>query len=122
MHYYTVTAPPLDLELKEVINAVYEVRAKWRRIGIQLNLTPGTLDAIEIEHSLVSDRFEKVLSDWLRAGSASWENLVIALWSTPVGEIKLAKQLGQKHCPQGCSMHTCNNTRINSYFILYLGV
>ena len=71
MHYYTVTAPPLDLELKEVINAVYEVRAKWRRIGIQLNLTPGTLDAIEIEHSLVSDRFEKVLSDWLRAGSAS---------------------------------------------------
>ena len=74
------------------------MRAKWRRIGIELNLAPGTLDAVQLKNSDSAYWLEKVLTEWLNKETATWRELVDALNSVPVGETKLAKQLEQKYC------------------------
>ena len=85
-------------------NAVFEARAKWRRIGLELDITSGTLDAIDQRFSNPTDRLEQVLSSWLSKGSATWKQLVEALFSVPVGETQLSKQIQKKYCHQGISL------------------
>ncbi len=103
--YILCTGTTLGLEtsdLKLVYGALFEVRAKWRRIGLELGLTPGTLDAIEQRKINPSDRLEAVLLDWLRgATAATWEQVIDALRSALVGAIQLARKLELKHCPPG---------------------
>ena len=77
------------------------MRAKWRRLGLELDLTPGTLDTIEQRYSDPADRLERVLLEWLYGGSATWRQLVEALWSPPVGETKLARGLEEEYCLKG---------------------
>ena len=90
-------------DLKLVNGALFEVRAKWRRIGLELELAPGTLDAIEQAKANPSDRLEAVLVDWLRGATAAttWKQLIDALRSAPVGEIQLAEKLELKYCSPG---------------------
>ena len=89
-----------DLQL--IYGALFEVRAKWRPIGLELRLTPGTLEAIEQEKSKTSNRLEAVLLDWLRVTrGASWKQVIDALRSALVGEIQLAEKLELKYCPPG---------------------
>ncbi|XP_064385869.1 uncharacterized protein LOC135334570 isoform X3 [Halichondria panicea] len=86
-----------DLQL--IYEALFEVRAKWRPIGLELRLTPGTLDAIEQGKINPSDRLEAVLLDWLRVTiGATWEQLIDALRSALVREIRLAEKLELKYC------------------------
>ncbi len=85
-------------DLKLIYGVLFEVRAKWRPIGLELGLTPGTLDAIEQVRINPSDRLEAVLLDWLRGAiAATWEQLIDALQSAPVGAIQLARQLELEH-------------------------
>ena len=77
------------------------MRARWRPIGSELDITPGTLDAIEQEYSKPEDRLYRVLQDWLNKGLASWRQLVQALWSKQVGDRKLARELEEKFCQTG---------------------
>ncbi len=89
-----------DLQL--VYEALFEVRAKWRPIGLKLDLTPGTLDAIEQAKANPSDRLEAVLLHWLRVTvGATWKQLIDALRSALVGEIQLAEKLELKYCSPG---------------------
>ena len=83
------------------------MRAKWRRIGVELNLTPGTLDAIEQRSQDPDDRMERVLIEWLNKGTATWRELVDALFSVPVGETKLSRQLERKYCSE-CRLSETN--------------
>ncbi len=72
------------------------MRAKWRPIGLKLELTPGTLDAIE---QAKANPLEAVLVHWLRVTvGATWKQLIDALRSAPVGEIQLAEKLELKYC------------------------
>ena len=84
-----------------VYKELFEVRAKWRRLGLELDLTPGTLDAIEQRHLTPEERLERVLLEWLNRGSATWRQLVEALWSGPVSETKLAQNLEGTYCQKG---------------------
>ncbi|XP_064385873.1 uncharacterized protein LOC135334572 isoform X3 [Halichondria panicea] len=85
-------------DLKLIYGALFEVRAKWRPIGLELGLTPGTLDAIEQMKINPSDRLEAVLLDWLRgATAATWEQLIDALRSVLVGANQLAEKLELEH-------------------------
>ncbi len=91
-------------DLKIVYRALFEVRAKWRRIGLELDLTPGTLDAIEQRKNIdPSDRLEAVLVDWLRGATAAttWKQLIDAVRSAPVDEMQLARKLELEHCSPG---------------------
>ena len=102
MYVCTELEPYLSSDsLRVVYNELFEARAKWRRIGLELNLTSGTLDAIEQRNAVPGDRLERVLIEWLNKETATWRELVGALYSVPVGETKLAKQLEQKYCPGG---------------------
>ncbi|XP_064385878.1 uncharacterized protein LOC135334573 isoform X2 [Halichondria panicea] len=89
-----------DLQLIDLYGALFEARAKWRPIGLELRLTPGTLDAIEQMKINPSDRLEAVLLHWLRVTrGASWKQVIDALRSALVGEIQLAEKLELKYCP-----------------------
>ena len=77
------------------------MRAKWRRIGVELNLIPDTLDEIEQRSQDPADRMEMVLIEWLNKGTATWRELVDALFSVPVGETELSRQLERKYCMKG---------------------
>ena len=78
------------------------MRAKWQRIGIELDLTTSILDAIEQKSSDSAGRLERVLGEhWLSKGEATWRQLVDALYSVSVGETHLANQLEQKYCLEG---------------------
>ncbi len=88
-------------DLKQVYKVVFEARAKWRRIGLELDLTDGDLEAINSHYRNPADQLERVLAKWLKGGEATWRQLTEALYSVPVGETALAKQIRMKHCQQG---------------------
>ena len=98
---YVFTEPCLNsYDLRIVYKEVYEASAKWRRIGLELNLTHGTLDAIEKRSPDPADQLERVLIKWLNKGTATWGELVKALFSIPVGEKELARSLEKKYCSE----------------------
>ena len=98
---HTFTEPCLSSnDLRIVYKEVYEARAKWRRIGLELNLTYGTLDAIEKRSPDPADQMERVLIEWLNKGTATWGELVKALFSIPVGKTELARSLERKYCSE----------------------
>ena len=80
---------------------LFKVRPKWRRIGIELGLTPDTLDAIEQRYHNPEDRLERTLFEWLKKGSATWRQIVEALFSCVVGETMLSQELEEKYCQKG---------------------
>ena len=95
-----ITEPHLSpTDLRVVYFELFEVRTKWRRLGIVLDLTLSTLDAIEQRDSSPEVRLGRVLKKWLCTGVASWRQLVRALRS--VGEPILAKKLEEKYCLKG---------------------
>ena len=97
-----VPSGQLTLEdLSEVRGVLYEARAKWYHIGVELKLSVGTLNAIRSEFSDTNDCNTEMCSHWLRRidPRPSWEALTKALESPPVGEGHLAQQLRDKYCP-----------------------
>ena len=80
---------------------LFEIRAKWRRLGLKLDLTSGTLDAIQQRYLDPEDRLERTLLEWLNKGSATWRQIVKALFSCVVGETRLSQKLEEKYCQKG---------------------
>ena len=79
-----------------VQRALWEGRAKWYNIGLELGLTVGTLDAIqETNHHHTDHCFRDTLKEWLSRGDLhpSWSSLATALRAQPVGLGHLAEQL-----------------------------
>lgn len=100
-HFISEVGLPL-IKLKDASNATYEARAKWKQIGIQLNLTSGDLEAISKENQKSGDRLTALLDLWLRnSEEGTWAVLVEALCSPFVGHAKLAKTISKKYCHQG---------------------
>ena len=83
-------------DLASVQRAVWEGRAKWYNIGLELGLTPGTLDAIQLNNPHDTDRcFTVTLKEWLSSSELrpSWSDLSRSLRASPVGMGHLAEQL-----------------------------
>ena len=83
-------------DLAEVQRKVWEGRAKWYNIGLELGLTVGTLDAIQLTNKHdVDECFRAMLKEWLRKSEPfpTWSNLAKALRAPPVGLEQLAEQL-----------------------------
>ena len=80
-------------DLAKVLGAVWEGRAKWYNIGLELGLTAGTLDAIQKTNGHdIDDCFRAMLKEWLRK-SPTWSSLARSLRAAPVGLEQLADQL-----------------------------
>jgi len=87
-------------DISEVRGTLYEARAKWHDIGIELKLSVGTLNAIREDFPLAADCLKEMCINWLKRinPSPSWAALAKALESPPVGEGHLAQQLRDKYC------------------------
>ena len=82
--------------LASVQRAVWEGRAKWYSIGLELGLKAGTLDAIQqTNHYDVNHCFTAMLKKWLRRPklNPSWSCLARSLRESSVGLGHLAEQL-----------------------------
>lgn len=82
------------MDLAKLLRFLYDVRAKWYDIGIQLNISTGTLDAIRQEnYSDCGKCLREMMKHWLNRKSllATFDALIDALTSEPVGENTLAE-------------------------------
>ena len=98
---YCIPPGQLTLEdLSEVRGALFEARAKWYDIGIELKLSIGTLNTIREDFPQAADGLREMCINWLKCidPSPSWAALAKALESPPVGEGHLAQQLRDKYC------------------------
>ena len=84
-------------------DALFDVRAKWRQVGLALNTSPGTLAAVEQPYPDPADRLFYVLKHWLSEGSSSstWRELINVLRQASVQETRLARALEEKYYPEG---------------------
>ena len=87
----------LDIsDLGDVLEAVWEARARWYIIGLKLGTSPGTLDAIKTgAKENPDDCIMAMIKDWLNNGKPrpTWAAVAKALKSPMVGYAHLAEQL-----------------------------
>ncbi len=88
-------------KLLDVLTELLEVSADWYNIGLALNMSSGTLDAMEGPYKRPRDCLRDMLKEWLSTSlDPSWEGLIAALRHPVVGKETLARQLEAKHCTQ----------------------
>eukprot|EP00731_Ephydatia_muelleri_P023387 Em0015g970a len=99
----TVESCSLELNPKNLLNEVFaKVPAKWKSIGIQLDLLESELEDIESQIAGSPNRNLEgstlVLTKWkaLRRSQYSWIVIIEALESSLVGENRLAAELRTK--------------------------
>ena len=70
----------LEVELREVVLVLKDVAGtQWYDLGLQLRLSPSTLDTIAAHHN-TDDHKRMMLRKWLQSDpEASWERLAVAL-------------------------------------------
>ena len=86
-------------DLAAVQKAVWEARAKWYNIGLELGISAGTLDNIKKRNGNDGDTcLRDMLAEWLRDAAiiSTWGGLSLALRATTVGEGQLSLQLLSK--------------------------
>ena len=87
------------LTLKAAVNALHSVCPKWYKIGVQLNVPSFQLRNIERKSSDSMNKLCDTLDYWRsKETSRSWRYLVNALKAPIVDEIRLAKEIEEKHC------------------------
>ena len=74
----------LEVELRDVIHALKDVAGtQWYDLGLQLRLSPSTLDTIASDHQTSDDCKRVMLRKWLQSDpEASWEKMAAALTLT----------------------------------------
>ena len=88
-----------DCDIATVQRALWEGRAKWYNLGLELGIPLGTLDAIQQTNRYVTDDcFRATLVTWLRSYELrpSWSSLAKSLRAAPVGLEELADQLNSR--------------------------
>ena len=88
-------------DLGKIQNILSEVYKKWFDIGIQLELTHGTLENIEANYKTVEERCREMLHTWLSQvePAPTWAALVEALKSPSVKCEDVARKIELEHLP-----------------------
>ena len=88
-------------DLKVVQEILWEVRSKWRNLGLQLDMKIEDIEAISARgmSSNPDDCFTDCIKCWLRQSDPSprWTSLIKALKSSTVGFPDLAKKLEREY-------------------------
>ena len=81
--------------MQNIQRAVWEARAKWYNIGLELKIDAETLDVIKGDSDSIDNRFRSMLSTWLRRDQLrpTLSLLAKALRSPTVGYQHLAEQI-----------------------------
>ena len=89
-------------DLKSLHSELHPVSDKWFSLGIQLQISFETLKSIQSDNRTTAECLLEMLTVWLKQihPSHTWDILIDALESPPVGEMALADQLRAKYCPQ----------------------
>ena len=79
------------------MNELYDVRAKWKMIGLGLRLPHSDLEAMSGSHL---ECLQSSVSKWLKGidPPPTWQAIVAVLRSKVVGEEGIAKELEEKYC------------------------
>ena len=105
-------------DLKKVRNSVWDARAKWYDIGIELEIDVSVLEAIKSDNDDVALCLTTMLTGWLKqtTPSPTWEALTDALKSPAVGCGHLAENIESKYCDKGKSNYT---SRLMSFLAIF---
>ncbi len=80
----------------EVLTSISPVVRQWYILGLELGVSPSTLDAIEHDHCHdVQTCKRKVVREWLKKQQATWSSLVQAL--RRAGEERTATTISEEH-------------------------
>ena len=87
-------------DLAAVRRALFDIRAKWYHIGVELGLPVGTLNAIRTQFTDLTDCVTEMCTKWLQGThpSPTWDDLIKAVESPFVGENCLAQKLRNTYC------------------------
>ena len=81
-------------DLRKVQRAIWDARTRWYNLGLELEITPDTLDAIKQDNAnKTEDCFRDMLTKWLREHQPTWSALAEALRSPLVGLNDLAEEI-----------------------------
>ena len=89
----------IALDLRNVMNELGSVMAKWFSIGVQLGVSYSKLQEIGANYQTVDRCCCEVISFWLNGNTpvaVNWKSLVEVLESSMVGEKGLARRLREK--------------------------
>ena len=99
------TKPP---KFKDLVDELFGVKKKWYSIGLQLNISDGTLDSIDAEckdnHTVA---LRRMLQEWRKQEETSWAAVVKVLQSQSVGEYTLAKNLKGRYPTSTVESNRC---------------
>ena len=87
--------------MKVLLNALHPVRARWYKIGLELDIPHNELDCFEQKYSDPLDLLCETLKYWFKTAvdpHPTWEAVVTALRSRIVNEWFVAEQLESKYC------------------------
>ena len=98
--------------LKYVQEALFDVRNSWYDIGVQLNVSPTTLDNIKTQSDSNSDCLREMLKVWLKGLDCSWKVIVAALNSKVLREKTgaLATEIEKEYCTEAAVVKAALNT------------
>ena len=85
--------PAVTMDIKMLLRLLHDVRSKWYNIGIELDISTGTLDAIKAQNSDCDGYLREMIKHWLsmKSHKATFDDIVEALSSELVGEMALAE-------------------------------
>ena len=111
----------LEVELRDVIVALKDVAGtQWYDLGLQLRLSPSTLDTIASDHQTADDCKRVMLRKWLQSDpEASWEKLAASL--TLTGHKSTAAVIKRQFSLISISKdedHTTEGDKIREYYRL----
>ena len=87
-------------DFRVVRKAIWDVRAKWCDVGVELCLDVNSLDVIKKDYQKVDECFSMMLKSWLNqecAPQPTWSALVEALKSPIIDNPRLAQELEEKY-------------------------
>ena len=82
-------------DLRRVQDSLWEARTQWYNFGLGLDISPASLDTIELANTGNPERcFRAMLTKWLREHQRpTWSALAEALSSPSVGLSHLAEEI-----------------------------
>ena len=97
--------------LKDVREAVFDGRNSWYDIGVELDVSPETLDNIKTQFHDNADCLREMLKVWLKGLDCNWKVIVAALKSKALREKTgtLATEIDEEYCTE-----TATNKRVLS--------
>ena len=108
--------------LNFVRKELFDARAKWYDIGIELDIPTSTLKSIKSMYNSPADCLVDMLDTWLKQidPKPSWKVLINALEQPTVAEKQLAKRLRHKYYPSKKGMIACVYIMIPDLALIYI--